>query len=125
MTSGNLWVGTSDGLLFRCDGNSLVEETANTLVPPEAIRSLCATPDGNLWIGYGGRGLGRFKGKEFEQFSTEQGLHDDYISHIAADHYGRLWFAGNRGIFYVRQTDFAELQISAADGVALCCLWRR
>lgn len=108
--AGNLWAGTSDGLLFRCDGSSLVEETANTLAPPEAIRSLCATSDGSLWIGYGGRGLGRLKGEGFVQFGTEQGLHDDYISHIVADPNGRLWFAGNRGIFYIRQTEFGELQ---------------
>jgi ligand-binding sensor domain-containing protein/signal transduction histidine kinase len=108
--AGNLWAGTSAGMLFRCDGNALVEETANTLAPPEAIRSLCTTPDGSVWIGYGGRGLGRLKGGGFVQCGTEQGLHDDYISHITADPHGRLWFAGNRGIFYVKQTEFGELQ---------------
>ena len=107
--SGMLWAGTSDGLLLRYDGNALLEETANTLAPPEAIRSLCATLDGSLWIGYGGRGLGRLKGEGFVQFGTEQGLHDDYISHIVADQQGRLWFAGNRGVFYVKQADFDEL----------------
>jgi ligand-binding sensor domain-containing protein/signal transduction histidine kinase len=105
----NLWAGTSGGLLLRCDGTKLTEETANTLAPPEAIRSLCATPDGNLWIGYGGRGLGRLNDTEFVQFGTEQGLHDDYISHIAADSQGRLWFAGNRGIFYVPRIEFDEV----------------
>ena len=104
--SGIFWAGTSDGLLLRCDRDVLVEETANTLTPPESIRSLCATPDGSLWIGYGGRGLGRLKGEEFIRFGTEQGLHDDYISHIAADKQGRLWFAGNQGIFHVKQTEF-------------------
>ncbi len=107
--AGIFWAGTSDGLLLRCDRDVLIEETANTLAPPESIRSLCATPDGSLWIGYGGRGLGRLKGNKFIRVGTEQGLHDDYISHIAADTQGRLWFAGNQGVFYVKQTEFDAL----------------
>lgn len=107
--AGIFWAGTSDGLLLRCERDVLVEATANTLAPPESIRSLCATPDGSLWIGYGGRGLGRLKGGKFIRFGTEQGLHDDYISHIAADTQGRLWFAGNQGVFYVKQTEFDDL----------------
>ena len=104
------WAGTTDGRLFKHDRDILVEETANTLAPPESIRSLYATPDGSLWIGYGGRGLGRLKGVGFVQYGTEDGLHDDYISHIVADKQGRFWFAGNRGIFYVKQSEFGELE---------------
>ncbi len=108
--AGMFWAGTTDGRLFKHDRDILVEETANTLAPPESIRSLYATPDGSLWIGYGGRGLGRLKGVGFVQYGTEDGLHDDYISHIVADKQGRFWFAGNRGIFYVKQSEFGELE---------------
>ena len=108
--AGIFWAATSDGRLLKFDRDLLVEETANTLAPPESIRSLYATSDGSLWIGYGGRGLGRLKGVGFVQFGTEDGLHDDYISHIVADRQGRLWFAGNRGIFYVKQSEFGELE---------------
>ena len=39
---------------------------------------------------------------------AEQGFSDDYISQILEDGKGRLWFAGNRGVFYVRQIDFDD-----------------
>ncbi len=105
-SSGDVWAGTAGGMLFKCSDGTLVDETSNTLDPPEAIRSLCATSDGSLWIGYGGRGVGRLKGEGFTQFGTEQGLHDDYISQLLADQSGRLWFAGNLGVFYVPVREF-------------------
>jgi len=104
--SGNFWAGTSAGLLLRCSEETIVNETPNTLMPEESIRTLCATADGSLWIGYGGRGVGRLKGEGFTQFGTEQGLHDNYISRIISDDHDRLWFAGNLGIFYVPMTEF-------------------
>ena len=104
--SGNFWAGTSAGLLVRCSEDTLVNETPNTLMPEESIRTLCATADGSLWIGYGGRGVGRLKGEGFSQFGTEQGLHDNYVSCIIADDQGRLWFGGNLGIFYVPVKEF-------------------
>jgi signal transduction histidine kinase/ligand-binding sensor domain-containing protein len=105
----NLWAATSDGLLFLCKESGLEEQKVKTLNPLEPIRGLCATSDGSLWIGYGGRGLGRIKNNEFSLFAVEQGMHDNFISHIIADKAGRLWFAGNRGIFYVKQSDFDSL----------------
>lgn len=107
--AGFFWAGTVDGRLFKHERDLLVEVTTKTLAPPESIRSLHATSDGSLWIGYGGSGLGRLKGEEFVQYGTAEGLHDDYISHISVDGRGRLWFAGNRGIFSVGQSEFDGL----------------
>ena len=105
----NLWVSTSDGLLLQMTGTALVDVTSNTLVAPQAICCLLATADGSLWIGYAGRGVGRIKAGRFTRTSTEQGLREDYISQILADQKGRLWFIGDRGLFYVKQSEFDEL----------------
>ena len=105
----NLWVSTSDGLLLKMIGDQLIDETANTLAAPYPIRCLLATEDGSLWIGYAGRGIGRLKAGQFTHISAEQGLREDYISQIMTDTYGRLWFAGDRGLFYVRLNEFDEL----------------
>ena len=107
--AGHVWVATSAGRLLRVQQDALVEETASTLAVPQTIRCLLATPDGSLWIGYAGRGVGRLKAGRFNQYRLEQGLADDYISQIVGDGHGRLWFAGNRGIFRVQQRDFDEL----------------
>jgi ligand-binding sensor domain-containing protein/signal transduction histidine kinase len=119
--AGDCWAATSAGLLLRAHGDVLLDETSNTLALPQAIRCLLATPDGSLWIGYAGEGLGRLKAGSFSHYRMEQGLHDDYVSQIVSDGRGRLWFAGNRGIFNVRETDLddlAEGQISRVRSVA-------
>jgi len=36
------------------------------------------------------------------------GLHDDYLANILPDGRGRLWFAGNRGIFSVREKELDD-----------------
>ena len=81
----------------------------STLAAPCEIRCLSGTPDGSLWIGYGGQGLGRLKDGRFSHWRMDQGLHDDYISNILPDGHGRLWLAGNRGIFSVLEKDLDDL----------------
>ena len=107
--AGDCWAATARGLLLRVHADALNDETHQTLVEPRPIRSLLATPDGSLWIGYGGDGLGRLKDGRFSHCRMDQGLHDDYLSNIISDGRGRLWFAGNRGIFSVREAELVEL----------------
>jgi signal transduction histidine kinase/ligand-binding sensor domain-containing protein len=108
-TAGNIWLGTSTGLLLRADGDHLVDETSRTGVSGRAIRSLYATPDGALWIGYGGWGLGRLKGRQFASLGVNQGLPGDYISQMIADDLGWLWFgSAEHGIFKIRQQQLEQ-----------------
>ena len=107
--AGDCWVATARGLLLRVHQDVLRDETTNMLAKPHAIRALCPTPDGALWIGYGGQGLGRLKAGRFTQYRMDQGLSDDYISHILPDERGRLWLAGNTGIFSVFEQDLDDL----------------
>lgn len=107
--AGVVWIGTGNGFLLRVEGETLANETRTLPTWPQAIRCLDATADGSLWIGYGGSGLGRLKGRQFSQFSAPQGLTDDYLSQIVGDAQGRLWFAGNRGIFFARASEFDEM----------------
>ena len=70
-----------------------------------SIRCFYATPDGALWLGYAGWGLGRLKDGHYAEIRSEQGLYDDYLSHIVADAQGWLWFGANRGVFKARLAD--------------------
>ncbi len=107
-TGGDCWVATYGRHLLRVHGEVVTDETVATLAEPCEIRGLLGTPDGSLWIGYAGQGLGRLKAGRFSQWRTGHGLHDDWICNILPDERGRLWFAGNRGIFSVRQKDFDD-----------------
>jgi signal transduction histidine kinase/ligand-binding sensor domain-containing protein len=109
-SSGACWAATTRGMLVRVSGSALTDETPKMISQGAyPIRALLATPEGSLWIGFGGKGLGRLKEGKFDQFGTEQGVHDNYVSQILSDGRGRLWLAGNRGIFSLREKDLNEL----------------
>lgn len=103
--AGNIWMGTSDGYLLRATREALVDETPHTLPAPRPIRCLYAAPDGSLWIGYAGGGLGRLRNGQFALIGPGQGLHDASICAMAEDREGGMWFAGDHGIFQVRQRE--------------------
>ncbi len=105
---GDCWAATTKGLLLRVRVNKLTDETASTFKGAGVIRCLLGTPDGSLWIGYGGQGLGRLKAGRFSHCRMEHGLQDDYISNILPDSHGRLWFAANRGLFCVREKELDD-----------------
>ncbi len=107
--AGNIWVGTSKGTLLRITGDRLVDETPRPLSGLSSIRCLHAKPDGAIWIGYAGAGVGCIRNGHYFEVNSEQGLFDDYISHIVADDQGWLWFGANRGIFKVRAQDLTDL----------------
>ena len=100
-----LWAATSDGMLLQLVGDVLTDAANLLPAPHKGIRCLHWTGDGSLWIGYAGQGLGRLKAGRYSEFRNPQGLWDDYISQILADDQGRLWIAGNRGIFQVARSE--------------------
>jgi ligand-binding sensor domain-containing protein len=99
---GNVWAGTSKGILLRVAGDHLVDATPRSAQELAPIRCLYTTPDGALWIGYAGWGLGCLWNGHYTEINSGDGLYDDYISHIVADGQGWLWFGANRGLFKVR-----------------------
>ncbi|HSY17394.1 MAG TPA: two-component regulator propeller domain-containing protein [Candidatus Acidoferrales bacterium] len=107
--AGNIWIGTFTGQLMRVEGDHQVDETLHTMgAEHPAIRCLYATPDGSLWIGYGGWGLGRLKDGHFTRIGVEQGLWDGHISQIVADNLGWFWFGSDHGIFKIQRQDLEE-----------------
>ena len=107
--AGNIWAGTSKGVLLGITGNQITEVLPRPSQELASIRCLYTTPDGSLWIGYAGWGVGRLKNGRYAEFNTGVGLYNDYISHIVADNRGWLWFGANRGIFKVRLQDFQDV----------------
>jgi len=104
---GNVWIGASDGLLACVTGDTVVDQTA--ISSAVSIRCLYGDTNGDLWIGYAGAGIGRLRAGQITHFTTEQGLPNDYVSQILKDDRDSLWFAGNQGIFQVRERDFDDL----------------
>ncbi|HXJ72923.1 MAG TPA: triple tyrosine motif-containing protein, partial [Candidatus Dormibacteraeota bacterium] len=107
--AGNVWAGTSGGLLVRIANGVVTDETPHTTGAPLSIRCLRGTDDGSLWIGYADEGVGRLKDGRFFHLSVLQNFPDENVSQIVADGDGWLWFGGDHGIFKARQTELDRL----------------
>lgn len=101
-TRGNIWAGSTKGMLLRIGRDQSGNQTME-LDSTNSVRCLLATPDGSVWIGYAGWGLGRFEDGRFSKITADRGLADNYISQIADDGNGWMWFGSDRGIFKARE----------------------
>ena len=106
---GSIWLGTTKGRLLQVSNDVVTDETFRTVRVPISIRCLQSTPDGSLWIGYAGGGLGLIKDGQYTKINSGQGLFDDHISQIIPDDRGRLWFGSDHGIFSIRQEELEDL----------------
>jgi signal transduction histidine kinase/ligand-binding sensor domain-containing protein len=117
--NGRIWVASADGRLLQVQGDQLLDVTPGVTNRLYSIRCLYATPDGSLWIGYAGWGIGWFKDGHYARITSAQGLYDDYVSQMVADEHGWLWCAGNRGIFEVQ---LEQLEKALQNGSLLHCI---
>jgi signal transduction histidine kinase len=76
------------------------------------VRDVVPEPDGAVWIGTYGGGVGRLRAGRVARLTVEQGLPDNSVSRMLDDGRGRLWISTNRGLAVVRAS---ELE-AAADG---------
>jgi signal transduction histidine kinase/ligand-binding sensor domain-containing protein len=102
--SGSVWV-RGDRTLWRVSGSRVSDETSRLRGLDKAARSFATTPDGALWIGYGGGGLVRLKDDDFGLVGNRQGLLDERVSQLLADGLGWFWIGSDRGIFKVAQSE--------------------
>jgi signal transduction histidine kinase/ligand-binding sensor domain-containing protein len=116
-TTGTLWCGTEDGLLLRVEGSTLKNEKLLNFARPKPIRCLNAMPDGSLWIGFAGAGLGIWHNEKLVQITESRGMHDAYICSMAADDGGGFWCATDHGIFQVRQGEIEAVAEGRAEQV--------
>jgi len=102
--NGTIWAGTLHGV-SRFDGEKFIpfQLPATKVENPRGTLSLnrvCAITEdksGNLWFGTDGRGAYSFDGKEFTNYTTNNGLCDNNISSIVQDHNGNMWFGSMNG----------------------------
>jgi signal transduction histidine kinase/ligand-binding sensor domain-containing protein len=84
---------------------ALLLTTANGL-PDNAIVSLLAASDGQVWVGTG-RGLARFDGTGFSRYTRDDGLCDNIIHSLAEDGDGNVWIATPTGAMRVALDGFS------------------
>ncbi len=95
---GYLWLATYEGLA-RFDGvHFRVFDKANTPeMASNRIKTLLEDSERNLWIGTSG-GLLRYRGGIFKNYTTKDGLSDNFVLSLCEYPPGRLWIGTTNGL---------------------------
>lgn len=92
---GSVLVGASQGLYSMADHNGAVVLEQVPRVPGPVVASL-EDREGNIWAGTWGKGLYRRSAEGVQEWSSRDGLADDFVRQLYEDKSGNLW-VGLRG----------------------------
>lgn len=106
--SGNVWLGSSDGKLFRFNGTRF-ERVPLPGLEPGAIQTIHAEDDGRVWLGTLAAGVVVWSDRKVATCSTRQGLPEADITQILPDDHGFIWFAAKHGIFRLSRTEIGAV----------------
>jgi ligand-binding sensor domain-containing protein/signal transduction histidine kinase len=87
---GGLYVGTAAGLLRYDEGNLTWLARKGEFSSPD-VRAVQEAPDGSVWFGTFGGGLGHLKDGVIRQFRKQDGLSSDSIQALHIDCDGVVW----------------------------------
>ncbi|MGJ5815372.1 two-component regulator propeller domain-containing protein [Paludibaculum fermentans] len=102
---GNIWIGTTKGLLKLKDGR--LERVALPEIDQVSVRYLLAAPGGELWIGTVGKGV--FLLKDGKLLSV--GAANRTVRALLKDGKGNLWIGTNTGLFLYTGGQIQQLTV--------------
>jgi signal transduction histidine kinase/ligand-binding sensor domain-containing protein/CheY-like chemotaxis protein len=106
---GDVWIGTTSGLLRRRGGDVRSYGVADGL-PSADIVALARGADRTIWIGMRTGGFARFRDGRFEAFTASDGLPDDFVQAVYEDRERNLWVgAAAGGVSRLRATPFRTI----------------
>jgi hypothetical protein len=94
-TDGELWMGTSGGLV-RYDGWEWGVYSSTHGLAADAVTAIATDPEG-VFVGTNS-GLSRYDGVTWHTFRTEDGLIDNHVTALVADQRSGLWVGTKRGV---------------------------
>jgi ligand-binding sensor domain-containing protein/signal transduction histidine kinase len=115
---GNIWVGTArpTSLSVYKGGRFTSFGRRQGLPVEQGIRAICTDPEGNIWVGGDGGGLGRFREGRFMSYTTREGLPGNAILALQRDLEGNLWIGTTAGLCRFRDGQFKTF--TAGNGLA-------
>ena len=103
---GIMWFGTAGGV-SRYDGNQFINFTTKDGLGDNVVNAIHRDPDGVMWFGMGNwysrngvvfrGGVSRYDGNQFINFTTKNGLANNWVNAIHRDPDGVMWFGKSLG----------------------------
>ncbi|HUK34353.1 MAG TPA: two-component regulator propeller domain-containing protein, partial [Vicinamibacterales bacterium] len=94
--SGDVWIGTSSGLLDVAGDRARLVTTADGLAD-NGVLTLSESPDGALFVGTS-NGFSRIRERETESFRPQDGLSQSAVFALYEDREGTLWVGTGHGL---------------------------
>jgi signal transduction histidine kinase/ligand-binding sensor domain-containing protein/DNA-binding response OmpR family regulator len=132
--AGNLWAGTTSGLLVvNISGNDIPsypihsyksETTAANSLGNNDIQFILHDSQNRMWLGTSGGGLYNASGADplkslaFRGYTTQDGMPNDYILSFAEDVQGNLWIATANGIARFNPSNGSFRNYNSNDGLS-------
>lgn len=92
-------------------------QDVNVAYNPNYIISMVVDNDGVVWCGTWGAGLARFDGKEWRNFTTQDGLPANHIFMLYKDTKGQVWAGTSRGLARLNEDGKTFSVMTTADGL--------
>jgi signal transduction histidine kinase/ligand-binding sensor domain-containing protein len=112
---GVTWIGTASGLIRYENGAAKWFGEKDGLKVPD-VRTIAEGPDGTVWFGMLGGGLGRLQAGRLTQYLRKDGLPSDYIQCLKFDAEGTLWI-GTYGSGLARFKDGHFTKVTTGEGL--------
>ena len=94
----NLPISDNTGLGTRARHDLNVTNQGMPTYNPNYVFSLAVAKDDVVWAGTWGGGVSRFDGKNWQNFTKEQGVAGNIIYSVAVGNNGDMWFGTNEGL---------------------------
>jgi len=117
--TGTLWAGSTEGGVFRLEGDRFVPEPDAKELANESIAYLIVDDAGALWITSGENGIARLERGRLTRLSDQQGIPPRYLGAILQDAQKNFWLGSNRGILRVPYSEMESVLAGRKSSLAI------
>lgn len=104
--------------IVSCKGQDSIKTVGIPITSDPAsdiVSAALKDKNGNIWFTRSGRGVYRYDGKSFANFTEKDGLSSNDVSCIYEDNKGKLWFGTSVGVCYYDGKTFINFPIATTD----------